>query len=74
MARAKRDGMARFIRRLFASTGGSVLPIAAASVPVIVALIGGGLDINRVYKARNRLQTACDAGTLAGRRAVTTNG
>ncbi|AXU20741.1 pilus assembly protein TadG [Novosphingobium sp. THN1] len=66
--------MARFIRRLFASTGGSVLPIAAASVPVIVALIGGGLDINRVYKARNRLQTACDAGTLAGRRAVTTNG
>lgn len=66
--------MARFIERLFASNVGSVLPIAAASVPVIVALIGGGLDINRVYKARNRLQSACDAGTLAGRRAVTTNG
>ncbi|QOV94822.1 TadE/TadG family type IV pilus assembly protein [Novosphingobium sp. ES2-1] len=66
--------MARFIERLFASNVGSVLPIAAASVPVIVALIGGGLDINRVYKARNRLQSASDAGTLAGRRAVTTNG
>lgn len=48
--------------------------MAAASVPVIIALIGGGLDMSRVYKARNRLQSACDAGTLAGRRAVSTNG
>lgn len=30
--------------------------------------------MSRVYKARNRLQTACDAGTLAGRRAVTNAG
>ena len=30
--------------------------------------------MSRVYKARNRLQTACDAGTLAGRRAVTNDG
>lgn len=66
--------MRGFIGRLVGSSAGSVLPIAAASVPVIVALIGGGLDINRVYKARNRLQSACDAGTLAGRRAITTNG
>jgi len=51
-----------------------VLPLAAASVPVIIALIGGGVDMSRVYKARNRLQSACDAGTLAGRRAVSTNG
>lgn len=66
--------MTGFIKRLVTSDVGSVLPIAAASVPVLVALIGGGLDINRVYKARNRLQSACDAGTLAGRRAITTNG
>ncbi|MFY7837802.1 MAG: TadE/TadG family type IV pilus assembly protein [Novosphingobium sp.] len=66
--------MSGFLTRLRTSTSGSVLPIAAVSVPVIIALIGGGLDINRVYKARNRLQSACDAGTLAGRRAVTTNG
>lgn len=51
-----------------------MLPLAAISVPVIVALVGGGLDMSRVYKARNRLQSACDAGTLAGRRAVTTDG
>lgn len=30
--------------------------------------------MSRVYKARNRLQTACDAATLAGRRAVTNDG
>lgn len=66
--------MSGFLSRLLRSKSGSVLPIAAASVPVIIALIGGGLDINRVYKARNRLQSACDAGTLAGRRAITTNG
>lgn len=66
--------MSGFLTRLRRSTSGSVLPIAAASVPVIIALVGGGLDINRIYKARNRLQSACDAGTLAGRRAVTTNG
>lgn len=50
------------------------MPLAAVSVPVIIALIGGGLDMSRVYKARNRLQSACDAGALAGRRAVNTNG
>ncbi|HQS95665.1 TadE/TadG family type IV pilus assembly protein [Novosphingobium sp. 17-62-19] len=66
--------MSGFLSRLRTSTAGSVLPIAAVSVPVIIALIGGGLDINRVYKARNRLQSACDAATLAGRRAVTTGG
>ncbi|MDT0508607.1 pilus assembly protein TadG-related protein [Novosphingobium sp. MMS21-SN21R] len=66
--------MPRFLSRLRRSRAGSVLPLAAASVPVIVALIGGGLDMSRTYKARNRLQSACDAGTLAGRRAVTTNG
>jgi len=66
--------MSGFLSRLRTSTAGSVLPIAAVSVPVIIALIGGGLDINRVYKARNRMQSACDAGTLAGRRAVTTAG
>nr|WP_221214625.1 Tad domain-containing protein [Novosphingobium hassiacum] len=50
------------------------MPLVAATVPVILALIGSGLDMSRVYKARNRLQSACDAGTLAGRRAVSTNG
>lgn len=66
--------MSGFLSQLRRNTAGSVLPLAAVSVPVILALIGGGVDMSRVYKVRNRLQSACDAGTLAGRRAVTTNG
>lgn len=53
---------------------GSVLPIVAGSILVIVGLIGGGFDASRMYKTHNALQAACDAGVLAGRRAVTTNG
>jgi Flp pilus assembly protein TadG len=53
---------------------GSVLPMAAASVLVMAALVGGGFDMSRAYRVQNRLQNACDSGVLAGRRAVSTNG
>lgn len=53
---------------------GSILPMAAMSSIVVAALIGGGVDISRAYRVQNRLQNACDAAALAGRRAVTTNG
>lgn len=66
--------MRGFLSSLQRNSSGSILPLVAATVPVIIALIGSGLDMSRVYKARNRLQSACDAGTLAGRRAVSTNG
>ena len=53
---------------------GSILPIAAPSILVMAALIGGGFEMSRAYRVQNRLQNACDAGVLAGRRAVSTNG
>lgn len=53
---------------------GSVLPILAAATLVLAGLIGGGVDMARGYKAERRLQAACDAGVLAGRRAVTDKG
>ncbi|MDE2561302.1 MAG: pilus assembly protein TadG [Sphingomonadales bacterium] len=59
---------------LIRDVAGSVLPIVAGSVLVIVGLIGGGFDASRMYRTHNALQAACDAGVLAGRRAVTTNG
>lgn len=40
---------------------------AAAIVPVI-GIVGSGIDIGRAYMAQLRLQQACDAGVLAGRR------
>lgn len=65
------SGLLAGLRR---DTGGNVLPLAAMSMVVMAALVGGGVDMSRAYRVQNRLQNACDAGALAGRRAVTTNG
>jgi Flp pilus assembly protein TadG len=53
---------------------GNVLPLAAVGTLILAGLVGGGVDMARAYKAERRLQAACDAGVLAGRRAVTTDG
>lgn len=52
----------------------NVMPIAAAGMMVAVALVGSGVDMSRAYMVKSRLQAACDAGVLAGRRAVISNG
>lgn len=64
----------RNIARLIADKRGNVLPLATIGILVSAALIGGGIDMSRAYKTENRLQAACDAGVLAGRRAVASNG
>lgn len=55
-------------------TRGNVGYIAAASAVPMLALIGGGVDMGRAYMARTQLQAACDAGALAGRRAMSASG
>ena len=59
---------------LLGNDQGSLLPMAAVGFVVLAAIVGGGVDLSRAYKAENRLQAACDAAVLAGRRAVTVNG
>ena len=59
---------------LVRESAGNILPMAAMSVFVLTALVGSAVDLSRVYHAQNRLQSACDAGVLAGRRAELTNG
>lgn len=66
--------MSNLATQLKRDLSGSVLPMAAIGVIVIAALVGGAVDMSRAYRVQNRLQNACDAGALAGRRAVTTNG
>ena len=61
-------------RSLVRDTSGNILPIAAAGLVVVAGLVGGGVDMSRAYRTQNKLQAACDAGVLAGRRAVTTSG
>ncbi|MFM6829474.1 MAG: pilus assembly protein TadG-related protein, partial [Novosphingobium sp.] len=56
------------------SRTGNILPLAAMAIFAVAALIGGAIDISRAWRTQTRLQAACDAGVLAGRRGVTTNG
>lgn len=62
------------LKRGLHDTAGNVLPIAAIAMLVATAVVGSAVDISRAYRVKNRLQSACDAAVLAGRRAVSTNG
>lgn len=59
-----------FMSRLRRDTRGNVLAISAAALLPLAGLIGGGVDMSRLYLTKTRLQQACDAGALAGRKAM----
>ena len=59
---------------LLRDKSGSILPMTAVAMVVLAGMVGGGVDISRAYMVQNKLQNACDAGTLAGRRAVGSEG
>ncbi len=50
-------------------SGNSMMLVAAALVP-IAGVIGAGFDLGRAYLTKTKLQAACDAGALAGRRVM----
>jgi Flp pilus assembly protein TadG len=58
------------LRRLARDESGNVMIIMAAAIIPILAIVGGATDMSRIYMAKTRLQSACDAGVLAGRRAI----
>ncbi|NTS66690.1 pilus assembly protein [Sphingomonas sp. HHU CXW] len=49
---------------------GNVLLIGAASLIPLFGLLGGALDLTRMYMVRTRLQQACDASVMSGRAAM----
>ncbi|WP_374405755.1 TadE/TadG family type IV pilus assembly protein [Pelagerythrobacter sp.] len=59
---------------LWRDARGNSLPIFAASLVPLLAIVGGGVDAARGYLAKTQLQNACDAGVLAGRRAMAKSG
>lgn len=65
VARAKPRGV---LIRLAANRAGNTLPIVAAALAPLLALVGGGVDLGRSYLSEARLQQACDAGVLAARK------
>lgn len=49
---------------------GNTLAMMAIALIPISAMIGSGIDTARLYVVKVRLQQACDAGVLAGRKAM----
>lgn len=73
MARSKStraNKAAGFLSRLRRDARGNTLAIVAAAMIPLIAMVGGGVDVSRMYLAKVRLQHACDAGALAGRKAM----
>jgi Flp pilus assembly protein TadG len=59
-----------FLTRLGRDIRGNTVALAAAAMLPLAGLIGGGVDMSRLYLTKTRLQHACDAGALAGRKAM----
>lgn len=59
-----------FLGRLLRNQAGNTLAMVAAALFPLLGLIGGGVDMSRIYLTKARLQQACDAGALAGRKAM----
>ena len=59
-----------FLSRLARDVRGNALAMMAMALIPLAGLIGGGIDISRMYITKTRLQHACDAGALAGRKAM----
>src|SRR5436190_14032923 len=57
-----------FLTRLRSHSRGNTLAILGAALVPLAAMIGSGVDMSRAYMAKTRLQSACDAAALAGRR------
>lgn len=57
-----------FLARLYRNQAGNVIAMYAAAVLPLMGMLGGGIDAGRLYLSRARLQQACDAGALAGRK------
>ena len=59
-----------FLMGLRRDLRGNTLAIVAAALVPLSAMIGSGVDMSRAYMAKTRLQSACDAAALAGRRVM----
>jgi Flp pilus assembly protein TadG len=59
-----------FLGRLARDARGNTLAIIGAALVPLAGMIGSGVDMSRAYMAKTRLQSACDAAALAGRRVM----
>lgn len=69
-----KDTPVSFMRRLREDQRGNTIAIIAAAMIPMIGVIGCGVDISRAYLVKTRLQQACDAGVLGGRKIMTATG
>lgn len=69
MGRPK-DNLAGLLSCLARDVRANTLAIMAAAMIPLIGMIGGAIDLSRMYIVKTRLQHACDAGALAGRKAM----
>lgn len=62
-----------FLARLRKDQSGNVIALLAAAVVPAIGIVGGAVDMSRIFMARTSLQAACDAGSLMGRRVMGTS-
>lgn len=56
--------------KLLGDQRGNAMMLTAAAMLPLIGIVGSAIDIGRAYMTQLRLQQACDAGVLAGRRAM----
>lgn len=56
--------------RLRRNHAGNTLAMMAIGLIPLAGLVGGAVDMSRIYLTKTRLQQACDAGALAGRKVM----
>jgi Flp pilus assembly protein TadG len=59
-----------FLTSFARDTRANTLAIMAIAIIPLAGMVGGGIDISRMYIVKTRLQHGCDAGALAGRKAM----
>lgn len=63
-------GARAFLVSLARDARANTLAIMAIALIPLAGMVGGGVDISRMYIVKTRLQHACDAGALAGRKTM----
>ena len=62
--------LCRLLARLLHDHKGNVLAIVGAGLVPLTIMIGSGVDLSRAYMAKSKMQSACDAASLAARRVM----
>ncbi len=57
-----------FLKRLRQDQSGNIIAIMAAAIIPTIGLAGGAVDMGRLMMVRTKLQAACDAGVVMGRK------